>query len=497
MQHRTLRCDRHRPFAHVQFKGCYSRRYFSDVANATSEASSNVEQSEMLLETHSAFPSEFSTGERLELLEICHKNKLWRHREIDILMLELWKNIGKLKQSEISLYHKICKEISDNVLLPSPGESERNHFAKYESQFLWDLTVLHNHTLSPTLEQYRKKQDLIKALKKTLEQAANGTLHTFGSCENGLWVRGSDVDMCLEIPNCGHKRQWLSKLNLKNAFHEIYQIRSTLSDTDIISHISIISAKVPIAKLYNRQNHNFCDISINNTVALDNTQFVKAMTRIDFRVVKLARFIKYWATCRCINNRAQGTLSSYTLILQLFFFLQNRSPPILPLYKDIEIVGDDQERNGRFMTNTSDILAKCEYLQQNTESITQLIFDFFKFYSDKRFQGGRVGATVDLYTNEVTENNLGVLVMKCPITGKNVNPFTIRMWQSIYGEFRRVDECIRDQRPIAQICIKSDKPPLETEAETQRIHASMIREIVMALASPRSRAVGALRRTLS
>ncbi|GBE62306.1 hypothetical protein, conserved [Babesia ovata] len=442
----------------------------------------------MLLETHSTFPSEFSTGERLELLEICHKSKLWRHREIDILMLELWKNIGKLKQSDISLYHKICKEISDNTWSPNPDEAGRNQLAKYESQFLWDLTVLHNHTLSPTLEQYRKKQELIKALKKTLEHAANGTLHTFGSCENGLWVRGSDVDMCLEIPNCGHKRQWLSKLNL---------IRSTLSDNDIISNISIISAKVPIAKLYNRQNHNFCDISINNTVALDNTQFVKAMTKIDFRVVKLARFIKYWATCRCINNRAQGTLSSYTLILQLFFFLQNRSPPILPLYKDIEIVVDDQEQRGRFMTDTRDILAKCEYLQQNTESITQLIFDFFKFYSDKKFQGGRVGATIDLYTNEMTENNLGVLVMKCPITGKNVNPFTIRMWQSIYGEFKRVDECIKDQRPIAQICIKSDKPPLETEAETQRIHASMIRDIVMAVAAPRSKPLRALRRTLS
>ncbi|ORM40297.1 UTP:RNA uridylyltransferase 1 [Babesia sp. Xinjiang] len=466
-------------------------RSFSSVSCVNSESGTILggsEFSRILLELHAAFPTDFSVIEKLDLLELCYDNKVLHHKEIAVLTLELWKNIGHLKQCDISRCHKLFKDIGDELCAVKEGR--REPLKLYEDQFHWDLTMLHNHVLSPTLEQYRKKQDLIQSLKVTLERAANGTLHTFGSCENGLWVRGSDVDMCLEIPNCNHKRQWLSKLNL---------IRSTLSNSDIISHISIISAKVPIAKLYNRDNHNFCDISINNTVALNNTRFVKAMTRLDFRVVKLARFIKYWATCRCINNRSQGTLSSYTLILQLFYFMQNRSPPILPLFKDIEtsIEGSDDEERTSFMTDSSDIFAKCDYLQQNTESITELLFDFFRFYSDKRFQGGRRGATVDLYTNEIAENNLGVLVMKCPITGKNVNPFTIRMWQSIYREFKRVDDCINDQRPVSQICIKATKPPLEKEAELQRSHSLMIRHIVLAACGQKqkNRSKSVLKRT--
>ncbi|GIX65598.1 nucleotidyltransferase, putative [Babesia caballi] len=489
-------------------------RFFTSDASAHRERDSprsEKEISQMMLQLHATSPSEFSTSDKLQLLEMCHRNQVSHHWQLSALMLELWKHIGRREQlwSQISLYHKLCKDFSDRLWDEGAQKARRDHPASYEANFLWELNLLLNHTLSPTLEQYRKKQELIKSLKTTLENATNGTLHTFGSCENGLWwakdaivahlrrVRGSDVDMCLEIPNCNHKRQWLSKLNMVTRLFEVCQnfeqIRSALANKEVVSNISIISAKVPIAKvssvvcasdtaqLYNRDNHNFCDISINNTVALDNTRLVKVMTKLDFRVVKLARFIKYWATCRCINNRAQGTLSSYTLILQLFFFLQNRSPPVLPLYKDIEeeAASTEEDPRNRFMTNVGDIFAKCGYLQQNNESLTQLLFDFFEFYSDARFQGGRRGVTVDLYTNEMTENNLGVLVMKCPITGKNVNPFTIRMWQSIYREFKRVHDCITEQRPISQLCINAPRPPLEVEAETQRRHTRIIRQIVM------------------
>eukprot|EP00371_Babesia_bovis_P001980 XP_001610627.1 hypothetical protein [Babesia bovis T2Bo] len=219
------------------------------------------------------------------------------------------------------------------------------------------------------------------------------------------------------------------------------------------------------------------------------------MTALDERVVKLARFIKYWATRRCINNRAQGTLSSYTLILQVFYFLQNRTVPILPKFMEIELDSNDDRR--LFITDSNDIYKKCGYLGQNNETITQLVFDFFRFYSDKQFQGGRKGATVDLYTNTVVDNTLGVLVMKCPITGKNVNPFTIRMWQSIYREFRRVNEYISQERPVSQICQKADLPPLEREAEVKRYHTLLLKQLVAHVNSmkPAPKATAALRWT--
>merc|ERR1712062_941529 len=73
----------------------------------------------------------------------------------------------------------------------------------------------------------------------------------------------------------------------------------------------------------------------------------RALVQLDPRVQCLGRFIKHWALQRRINNRSEGTLSTYTLILQLFFYLQTRDPPVLPRVVDILTVSLDvwRERN--------------------------------------------------------------------------------------------------------------------------------------------------------
>ena len=42
-------------------------------------------------------------------------------------------------------------------------------------------------------------------------------LNCFGSCENGFWMRGSDVDSCLVAAACSTKEAQLSKLKLVQA----------------------------------------------------------------------------------------------------------------------------------------------------------------------------------------------------------------------------------------------------------------------------------------
>merc|ERR1712232_750872 len=82
-----------------------------------------------------------------------------------------------------------------------------------------------------------------------------------------------------------------------------------------------------------------CDISVNNVAALENSRFVSTLAQLDSRVQCLGRLIKHWASRRRINNRSEGTLSTYTLILQMFFFLQTREPPLLPLVTDLLLDG--------------------------------------------------------------------------------------------------------------------------------------------------------------
>lgn len=71
-----------------------------------------------------------------------------------------------------------------------------------------------------------------------------------------------------------------------------------------------------------------CDISIQNQLAVANTQLLRTYGSIDPRVRQLVFLIKYWAKRRHLNSPSDGTLSSYGFILCLIHFLQ--VPSLLP-----------------------------------------------------------------------------------------------------------------------------------------------------------------------
>merc|ERR1712232_611028 len=63
--------------------------------------------------------------------------------------------------------------------------------------------------------------------------------------------------------------------------------------------------------------------------------------------------------------------------------------------------------------------------------------DFFQFWGHGDYRGGDEGngQTVLVYDGTQERNDLDVLVMRCPLTGKNVNPFTASVWRAIHAEF--------------------------------------------------------------
>ena len=68
-----------------------------------------------------------------------------------------------------------------------------------------------------------------------------------------------------------------------------------------------------------------CDISLNNPLAVANTQLLRTYSEIDPRVRALVFIVKYWAKRRHLNSPSDGTLSSYGFILMILHFLQVRS----------------------------------------------------------------------------------------------------------------------------------------------------------------------------
>ncbi|CAE8614002.1 unnamed protein product, partial [Polarella glacialis] len=158
---------------------------------------------------------------------------------------------------------------------------------------LTQLLLEQDKHLVPTEEQYALKRWLETTLKPLLEKHSGGVFHNFGSCENGFWMEGSDVDACLVIPRCTKKPSWLTKLRLVQSLAE----REKLGTAEVVR-----GARVPVAKLVNASGAELVDVSVNNVAALENSRFVGTLARLDPRVPGLGRFIKYWASQRRINK---------------------------------------------------------------------------------------------------------------------------------------------------------------------------------------------------
>ncbi|KEP66499.1 UNVERIFIED_CONTAM: polynucleotide adenylyltransferase [Hammondia hammondi] len=208
-------------------------------------------------------------------------------------------------------------EADDVSAVRSPSASAHEYKAQLGAQLL-EI----DERMLPDEQQFLQKQYLLDTLGPLLRQHIGGQLVPFGSCANGFWVRGSDVDSCLVLSGCEGRLAQRAKLRVVKELVERHRI----------GEATVVPAQVPIAKVCNAHGKGLIDVSVNNCTALENSIFVKTFGAIDDRVRPLGRFIKHWATQRNINNRAEGTLSTYTLMLQLFFFLQQRSPPILPPY---------------------------------------------------------------------------------------------------------------------------------------------------------------------
>lgn len=350
--------------------------------------------------------------------------------------------------------------------------------------------------LAPTAEQHARKRWIETSLQPLFERHTGGVLHMFGSCANGFWMNGSDVDACLVVRRCTQRQSWLTKLRLVDCLVR----REGLGTAQVVRN-----ARVPVAKLMDKSGVEFCDITVNNVAALENSRFVQTLAHVDPRVISLGRVIKHWASRRQINNRSEGTLSTYTLILQLFYFLQTLAHPVLPLVTDllVEAPSPAQTTTSAFssteffhavnaifpgpeMSEASGELRPLPFVTDlaairgeggcfpcgggNKAQLGELLHGFFRLWGDKAFRGGDEGQgqTVRVFDGEREENDLGVLVMRCPLTGKNVNPFTISVWQAIHDEFVRASSLLDQGRGLEELCEAAEEPPVVVQVRSGR-----------------------------
>lgn len=146
-------------------------------------------------------------------------------------------------------------------------------------------------------------------------------------------------------------------------------------------HFKLISmARIPIIQRQVRGPSNLgawpFDLTINRLLGVFNSALIRHFVLADARFAPLALLVKAWAGRLGVNSSQHGYLSSYALYLMLIFYLQTRSPPVLP-----------NLCAGRAQGSTLVDGYNCYFDREpqrpslNTATHGELLIGFFRFYA--------------------------------------------------------------------------------------------------------------------
>jgi len=204
-----------------------------------------------------------------------------------------------------------------------------------------------------------------------------------------------------------------------------------------------------------------CDISINNVLAVVNSQLVAEYVTLEERVRTLGLCLKSWASARGINDRSRGTLSSFALILMLIHFLQRRAdPPVLPSLQDVAFGrGEPAVHVGgidcRYCTDREEISKELEYLgagkPANRDHVGFLLLQFFRYFGhDYRHGVIRIRNTAPLLPPAAETGQY--LVVDNPFEpGKDVANVDASQHSVLKKEFRRGWSLLSQGSPLGEL----------------------------------------------
>ena len=235
------------------------------------------------------------------------------------------------------------------------------------------------HAKELRAEDEMVREDIRKELEGIVRtKFPGGNLYLFGSSVNKFGSRGSDVDLCVELSN-----------TTKNQRDIIASIGSSLRKSKNYTNVSLIlSARVPIVKFESKTHGLQCDISVSNSLGIENSRLLRTYASVDERVRDLVFAVKHFASACDINEPSSGTLSSYSYTLMVIYFLQQRKPPVLPylqaLSGSLEVPRVSISGYDCTFFDTISLLPNY-FRKENKESSAELLLGFFDFYS-KNFQ---------------------------------------------------------------------------------------------------------------
>uniref|UniRef100_A0A6J0U438 Speckle targeted PIP5K1A-regulated poly(A) polymerase n=1 Tax=Pogona vitticeps TaxID=103695 RepID=A0A6J0U438_9SAUR len=269
-------------------------------------------------------------------------------------------------------------------------------------------------------ESERRLRDLLVTLFQEvfLEFFPGSAILPFGSSVNGFDVCGCDLDLFLDLEKTQSFQASAKAPNMtqEGASPEVdtRSEDSILSDIDLASATvpevleliatvlrkcvpgvhnvqAVLNARRPVVKFCHKESGLRGDISINNRLALCNTRFLQLCTEADERVRPLVYVVRYWAKQQALAGNPFGggpLLNNYALTLLVLFFLQTRSPPVLPTVSQLKELSNEEEQTTvdgwdcSFPKDSAQLNPSA-----NKENLCSLLAEFFHVFEDYDFAG--------------------------------------------------------------------------------------------------------------
>ncbi|EDO43972.1 predicted protein, partial [Nematostella vectensis] len=222
------------------------------------------------------------------------------------------------------------------------------------------------------------RQEVLRNLEDYIREVYPAAcLYLFGSSVNGFGFKESDLDICMTLD--GKTKDDVDPIKV------IHDLSKKLKQhSDIRNVLAITTAKVPIVKFYIRSVKREGDISLYNTLALENSRMLRTYADLDVRVRQLGFTLKIFAKVCDIGDASKGSLSSYAYILMLLHYLQTCQPPVIPILQELhngQCPNNMIEGWNCWYYNDLPNLPKV-WKSKNRESVGLLWLGFLRYYTE-------------------------------------------------------------------------------------------------------------------
>ncbi|XP_049737682.1 poly(A) RNA polymerase, mitochondrial isoform X2 [Elephas maximus indicus] len=228
------------------------------------------------------------------------------------------------------------------------------------------------------------------------------TVRPFGSSVNSFGKLGCDLDMFLDLDETGrlHAQKtsgnFLMEFQVKNVPSERIATQKILSVLgECLDHLGpgcvgvqkILNARCPLVRFSHQASGFQCDLSTNNRIALKSSELLYIYGALDSRVRALVFSIRCWARARSLTSSIPGAwITNFSLTMMVIFFLQRRSPPVLPTLDYLKTLAGTEDKciiEGHNCTFISDLNRIKP--SGNTETLELLLKEFFEYFGNFAF----------------------------------------------------------------------------------------------------------------